>query len=243
NQRCDNAFIDNATLATLQGIGYCSLGRTPNQSVPFGRFNTDFGGRSELVKRDTYRFIGGIQGDFNEDWNYDISFNYGHVDIHQDELNDLVITDENGNLAGFSLAYDPVLVGGVPTCRDPFTLALITTGCTPLNTFGNGAPSAAALNFINTTSFVDQKATEIDVTGYINGDLSQLFELPGGPVRFVIGGEYRRETASLHADPLSSAGGTFFNAFADFTPPALEVKEAFGEIEIPLLRDLPFAQE
>src|SRR5205085_4862299 len=58
NQRCDNAFIDNATLATLQGIGYCSLGRTPNQSVPFGRFNTDFGGRSELVKRDTYRFIG-----------------------------------------------------------------------------------------------------------------------------------------------------------------------------------------
>src|SRR5207237_10306644 len=100
-----------------------------------------------------------------------------------------------------------------------------------------------ALNYVNTPSFVDQQASEYNVVAYVNGDLSQLFELPGGPVRFVIGAEYRRETAFLTADPLSAAGGTFFNAFADFDPPALEVKEAFGEVEIPLLRDLPFAQE
>ena len=242
NQHCDNAFISNQALAQLQAIGYCSAGRTATQTIPFGRFNTDFGGRSELVTRDTYRFVGGIRGDFNEDWNYEISFNYGHVKIHQDEENDLVITDEQGNLAGFSLAYDPVLVGGVPTCRDPFTLAIVA-GCTPINLFGNGAPTAAAIAYSNTTSFVDQEASEYDVTAYVNGDLSQLFELPGGPIRFVIGGEYRRETASLTADPLSAAGGTFFNAFADFNPPALVVKEAFGELEIPLLRDLPFAQE
>jgi outer membrane receptor protein involved in Fe transport len=245
NQHCDNAFISTQAFTSLQAIGYCSNGRTSTQTIPFGRFNTDFGGRSELVTRQTYRFVGGIQGDFNEDWNYEVSFNYGHVDIHQDELNDLVITDIPGNLAGFSLAYDPVLVAGVPTCRDPFTLALVpaSAGCVPINLFGNGSPSAAALNFVNTTSFVDQKASEYNVVAYINGDLSQLFELPGGPVRFVLGAEYRRETAFLTADPLSAAGGTFFNAFSDFDPPALEVKEAFGEVEIPLLRDLPFAQE
>jgi len=153
-----------------------------------------------------------------------------------------VITDVDGNLAGFSLAYDAVLVNGVPTCRDPFTLATVAN-CTPINLFGNGRPSQAALDFVNTTSFVDQKASEYNAVAYINGDLSQLFELPGGPVRFVVGGEYRRETAFLTADPLSAAFGTFFNAFADFDPPALEVWEAFGEVEIPLLRDLPFAQE
>ncbi len=243
NQHCDNAFLSNQAFTALQGLGYCSAGRTATQTIPFGRFNTDFGGRSELVTRDTYRFVAGIQGDFNEDWNYEISFNYGHVDIHQDELNDLIITDVNGNLSGFSLAYDAVLVGGVPTCRDPFTLATVPAPCVPINLFGYGSPSAAALNYVNTTSFVDQEASEYNVVAYVNGDLSQLFELPGGPVRFVIGGEFRRETAFLTADPLSAAGGTFFNAFADFDPPALEVWEGFGEVEIPLLRDLPFAQE
>ena len=245
NQKCDNAYITDATLATLQTMGYCSNGRTPGQSIPLGRFNTDFGGRSELVTRDTYRFVAGVQGDFNEDWNYEVSVNYGRVDIRQDELNDLVITDEAGNLAGFSLAYDPVLVNGVPTCRDPFTNTLVpaSANCVPVNLFGNGRPTAAALNYINTSSWVEQEAEQLNVVAYVNGDLSQLFELPGGPIRFVVGGEYRRETAFLTADPLSAAGGTFFNAFADFDPPALEVLEAFGEVEIPLLRDLPFAQE
>jgi outer membrane receptor protein involved in Fe transport len=242
NQHCDNAFLSDQGLAQLQAIGYCSNGRTATQTIPMGRFNTDFGGRAELVTRDTYRFVAGIQGDFNDDWNYEISFNYGHVDIRQDELNDLVITDVDGNLAGFSLAYDAVLVNGVPTCRDPFTLALVPN-CTPINLFGNGRPTQAALDFVNTSSWVEQRASQYNVVAYMNGDLSQLFELPGGPIRFVLGGEYRRETAFLTADPLSAAFGTFFNAFADFDPPALEVLEAFGEVEIPLLRDLPFAQE
>jgi outer membrane receptor protein involved in Fe transport len=247
NQRCDNAFLTAANVATLRSVGECggAAAFNPNDTFPLQRFNTDFGGRSELVTRDTYRFVAGIQGDFNEDWNYEISFNYGHVDIHQDELNDLILTDEAGNFDGFFLAYDSVLVGGVPTCRvnadaDPTNNS---PNCVPVNLFGNGRPSAAAIDFMTTTSFVDQKASEYNVVGYINGDLSQLFELPGGPVRFVLGAEYRRETAFLTADPLSAAGGTFFNAFSDFDPPALEVKEAFGEVEIPLLRDLPFAQE
>ncbi|HYD13825.1 MAG TPA: TonB-dependent receptor [Allosphingosinicella sp.] len=248
NQRCDNAFLDAADIATLRSIGECETAGgafNPADTFPLQRFNTDFGGRAELVTRDTYRFVAGIRGDFNEDWNYEISFNYGHVDIHQDELNDLILTDINGNFDGFFLAYDSVLVNGVPTCRvnadaDPTN---DSAACVPVDLFGQGRPSAAAIDFMTTTSFVDQEASEYNVVAYVNGDLSQLFELPGGPIRFVVGGEYRRETAFLEADPLSAAGGTFFNAFATFDPPALEVWEAFGEVEIPLLRDLPFAQE
>lgn len=247
NNRCDNAFLDAADIATLRSIGECDTAGVynPNDTFPMQRFNTDFGGRSELVTRDTYRFVAGIRGDFNEDWNYEVSFNYGRVDIHQDELNDLILSDEAGNFDGFFLAYDSVLVAGVPTCRvnadaDPTNNR---PDCVPVDLFGHGRPSAAAIDFMTTTSFVDQQASQYNAVAYVNGDLSQLFELPGGPVRFVIGGEWRKETASLTADPLSAAGGTFFNAFADFNPPSLQVIEAFGEIELPLLRDLPFAQE
>lgn len=243
NISCDYAYLTAANLASLQSIGYCSQGATNNQTIPIGRFNVDFGGRSEIVKRDTYRIVGGVRGDFNDDWNYELSVNYGHVKIHQDELNDLKITDIDGNLDGFSLAYQAVRnAAGQIVCRVN-QVTVTRPDCVPINVLGNGAPSADALRFVNTTSFVNSRASELDILGFVNGDSSQLFELPGGPIRFSIGGEYRRETAYQKADPLSSSGGTFFNAFSEFDPPAFTVKEVFGELEVPILKDRPFFHE
>ena len=244
--RCDNPFLQAQDIAALNTIGRCLGGATSTETIPVGRFNVDFGGRSELVERDTFRVVAGIQGDFNEDWNYEVAFNYGHVDIHQDELNDLHIFNigPDGSFLGegpFLQASDAIrLPTGEIVCRDPAARA---AGCVPIDLFGAGVPSQAALNFINRTSFVDSDASEYNAVAYVNGDLSQLFELPGGPIRFVIGGEWRRETAFQEADVVSANFGTFFNAFPVFDPPAFEVLEAFGEVEIPLLRDVPFAQE
>jgi len=243
NLRCDNAFLSAANLAAVQAIGYCSNGATSAQTLPVGRYNVDFGGRSEIVTRDTWRFVGGVRGDFNDDWHYEVSATYGRVKIRQDEHNDLIITDADGNLDGFSLAYDAVRnAAGQIVCRVN-QVTVTAPGCVPLNMFGYGAPSQAALDYINTTSWVKSKASELDILAYVSGDLSQVFELPGGPVAFVVGGEYRRETAYQVADPRSAAGGTFFNAFSEFDPPAFDVKEAFGELSLPLLKDLPFARE
>jgi outer membrane receptor protein involved in Fe transport len=238
---CNNPYVTPQQLTQLQAIGRCANPATG--TFPVNRFNVDFGGRSALETRDTYRAVFGVQGDFNEDWNYEIAFNYGHLDQHSDELNDLVLFDVNGNPDGYLLAFDAVRNGaGQIVCRVN-QVAVTRPDCVPINVFGVGSPSAAALDFVNTTSFVDQEATEYNAVAYVNGDLSQMFELPGGPVRFVLGAEWRRETAFLQPDDLSAASGTFFNAFQVFDPPALEVLEGFGEIEIPLLRDLPFAHE
>jgi outer membrane receptor protein involved in Fe transport len=243
NLSCDNAFLSAANLAAVQAIGYCSGGATSAQTLPLGRYNVDFGGRSEIVTRDTWRFVGGVRGDFNEDWHYEVSATYGQVKVRQDEHNDLIITDADGNLDGFSLAYDAVRnAAGQIVCRVN-QVTVTAPGCVPVNMFGFGAPSQAALDYINTTSWVKSRASELDILAYVSGDSSQLFELPGGPVAFVVGGEYRRETAYQVADPRSAAGGTFFNAFSEFDPPAFDVKEVFGELSLPLLKDLPFAQE
>jgi outer membrane receptor protein involved in Fe transport len=243
NLRCDNAFLTAANLTSLQSIGYCSAGATSTQTLPLGRFNVDFGGRSEIVTRDTWRAVAGVRGDFNDDWHYEVSATYGEVKIRQDEHNDLIITDAAGNLDGFSLAYDAVRNGaGQIVCRVN-QVTVTAPNCVPINMFGYGAPSAAALNYVNTTSWVKSNASELDVMAYVSGDSSQVFELPGGPLAFVVGGEYRRETAYQVADPRSAAGGTFFNAFSEFDPPAFDVKEVFGELSLPLLKDLPFAKE
>jgi outer membrane receptor protein involved in Fe transport len=75
----------------------------------------------------------------------------------------------------------------------------------------------------------------------VNGDSSQVFSLPGGPVRFVLGAEHREERAAQHADPISANSQTFFNAFSPFNPPAFKVTEGFGELELPILNHVPFA--
>ncbi len=241
NLRCTNAYVTANTLQVLQQNGICLTPSTG--TISLNRFNVDFGGRQEDITRDTYRFVGGIQGDFNDDWNYEISLNYGHVKTHQIERNDLLLADSAGNLTGFSLAYDAVFnSSGQIVCRVN-QVTVTVPGCVPINLFGNGMPSQAALDFVNTDTHVYQSGTEIDALAYVNGDSSQAFSFPGGPARFVLGAEWRKETAHLTESEPARSFGTFFNAFPDFNPPDLGITEGFAELELPLLKDLPFAKE
>jgi outer membrane receptor protein involved in Fe transport len=246
---CSNPFLTPDAINQLILIGRCVTAAgtyNANGTISLNRFNTDFGGRAELHERDTYRVVAGLEGTFNDDWHYDVSVNYGHLKTKLDSLNNLLLFDIDGNEAGFLLASDAVRNGaGQIVCRvnadaNPNNDA---PGCVPINLFGVGAPSQAALDFVNTTSHRDQSASELDFLATLRGDTSQFFELPGGPIRFSVGAEYREEKSRSVFDPLTASGGTFLNAIQPFLPPKLTVKEAFGEVEIPILKDLPFFDE
>src|SRR5207248_10835362 len=79
-------------------------------------------------------------------------------------------------------------------------LAADIAACVPYNPFG-ASNNSAAISYFTFDQQKHAKMTQFDVLGFVNGDSSQLFSLPGGPVGFVIGGEYRRETAFYHEDP------------------------------------------
>lgn len=118
--------------------------------------------------------------------------------------------------------------------------------CVPISLFGanNATLTKQALNYINTTAYNRQRDSELDITANLNGDLSKLFTTwGGGSLAFNIGGEYRRETASSLWDPLTKAGATFLNAIPDFLPPALKSKEAYAEVELPIIKDARFVHE
>lgn len=250
--RCNNPFLTAQNLATLQLVGFCRV-NVNTQTIPLNRFNVDFGGRTEDNHRETYRIVGGFQGTFNTDWHYEVSANYGRFKSDNIEQNDLLLHDANGNRAGFALAVDAVRdpntgqivcrVNSTSLAQDPLGAANDDPACVPINLFGFGAPSQAALNYVNTTSNLYSKATQLDLLAFMSGNSGKWFRLPGGPIGFSIGGEYRRETAHQIADPVSASGGTFFNAFPEFDPQAFKVKELFGEVEAPILKDVPFAHE
>jgi len=266
---CSNGFLTQQNINVLQEVGFCDFfdqnGKVVvdangnpvldrNGIVTINRFNVDLGARKERDVRTTYRIVAGITGDFNTDWHYEVSFNYGHTHQDNQQNNDLFVQNPDGSPGPFALAVDAVAVDangnivapGTPgshvVCRS--TLTNPGNGCVPLNLFGEGAPSPAAINFVNRTSNLFQTATEQDFLAFVSGSSAKWFSLPGGPVGFSIGVEHRRETAEIHADPISSVpGDTFFNAFPEFAPPAFKVSEAFGELNLPILKDLPGVHE
>lgn len=253
--RCNNGFLSAQALATLQANGICA--NVATGTFPLARFNTDFRGRFFDGKRETYRVVAGVEGDFNEDWKYEVFVNYGKFEALGLNQNNLLLFTEDGSaFDGFNLAVDAVVapVGFTGTnfvtnsagqrviCRVN-SVTNVNPACVPVNVFGSGNSDPRALDFIHRDGVTDERASQLNAGAFVSGDLSQLFELPGGPIAFVVGAEYRRERSSVDFDDLTSSGATFLNALQDFNPPQLTVKEAYGEIQIPLLKDLPFAEE
>lgn len=211
----------------------------------------DLGIRDEQIRRETYRAVVGVRGDFNDDWNYEVSLNYGEHkenNVIQSNINRqryLLAVDTVRNAAGQIVCRSQVdaRYAGVDRGGNPAQLAADIAACVPLNPFGDGSISQAARDYLTVSSRATGKITQFVASGYVAGDFSQLFELPGGPVSFSVGAEYRRETNAYDLDDLTQAGYAFYNAIPTFTAPAFKVKEAYGEIRVPLLKDIPLIQE
>jgi len=68
----------------------------------------------------------------------------------------------------------------------------------------------------------------------------ELFDLPAGPLGAAIGYEWREEKGSDTPDAIIATGQTSGNSRSP-TKGDYDVKEAYGEIVVPVLADLPFA--
>jgi len=248
--RLSNPYLSDQARAVIiaQLTAASATGTPPAATARFSlRENLlGLGARTEVSARETYRGVIGVRGKFNDDWNYEVAVNYGEFKEKTDVRGNL-------NIQRFLLAADAVrdTVSGNIVCNarinpaaaipynntgDTSLLAGDVAACVPINLFGGNFTDAQRAYVLSDTTSVG-KITQFNATASVSGDLSQLFELPGGPVGFSIGGEYRRETNSFRADPLVEQGYTFYNALSTFSPPRFEVYEAFGEVRAPILRD------
>lgn len=250
--RLDNPYLtDQARATIISNLLAANPARVITGATTFNvrEILEGLGSRAERSHRDTYRAVGGIRGTFNGNWRYELSANYGEFDEQTNILGNL-------NIQRFLLANDPVRnSSGQIVCRsqvDPnaaigyidqgAVLAHDVATCVPINVFG-GQFTQAQKAYLLQNTVATGKISQFDVSGFVSGDLQQLFSLPGGPIGFSIGGEYRRETNYYNQDPLVQQGYTFYNSIPTFTAPALTVKEAYGEIRVPLLKDIPFIKE
>lgn len=133
-----------------------------------------------------------------------------------------------------------VFTGNINSARLQQALGPISqcTGeCVPFNIFGGiGSVTPAMLGFIGFDERDRSRQSLNDFTANLSGE---LFDLPGGPVGLAIGYEHRDQFGSFTPDPIIQAGlGADIPAQA--ASGSINVDEVYGELRVPLLRDVPF---
>jgi outer membrane receptor protein involved in Fe transport len=256
--------IANAILASGSNTGLTSgtaLTAAQRAAIAAGTYRfvnarnfSDLGIRDEDTVRETFRIVAGVRGQVTPHVNYELSGNYG-----QTKQNITILGNVNTQrlLLAQDAGRDPA--DGKIKCRSQFDpaaafgalddvgnpdiaqqrLASDIAACVPYNAFG-AADNTAARNYIVSNSGDRGKLTQTDINGFVSADSGGFFNMPGGAIALVLGGEYRREDANFKADQDIEDGLTFLNSLQTFNPPALEVAEGFGEVSVPILKDLPF---
>ncbi|HUS23717.1 MAG TPA: TonB-dependent receptor [Candidatus Binatia bacterium] len=119
-----------------------------------------------------------------------------------------------------------------------------TPGCVPVNVFGGqgvngrGSMTPEMLRYIGYTGQGSTEQRMRHFYGYLSHD---LFALPAGIVSAAYGAEYRIEAFADTPDPLVQSGASSTNRSLP-TRGSYNVKEAYVEMQVPVLRDLPLVR-
>lgn len=237
----DNAYL-NDRFGAAQSVDGALISRD----------NFDLGVRGESTKRETWRGVIGADGEISDHARYELSYVYGQTKSR--------FLSTNYRIADrYFAALDAVRApNGQIVCRSTLTGGNIdpnnfdqpattfaigaNSACRPLNLLGEGVASPEALAFINADLVNRYKVQQHVVSGSVTGDFGQFFSLPGGPVGFAFGAEYRKEISEFISDPLAQQGALLDLAQVSSESGSFNVKEAFAELRAPLLKNMRFAE-
>lgn len=219
--RRDNAFLPDAVAQAMDADGITSF--------RMNRISFDFGGREIRVRNEAWQGTVGARGDIG-DWQWDAAYRKGSNTFSN-------VTTNNTAGTFFNFAVDSVLVGGEAVCRATVAGAgynAAAAGCVPLNLFGEGAPSAAALSYVNRAPRTSARYDLDTVVANIRGT---PFSTWAGPVAVAAGAEYRKEKQVNKADALAEAQEFSTGNGSNYTG-SFDVMEGYLEAIVPLMASL-----
>jgi iron complex outermembrane receptor protein len=185
------------------------------------------------VEVDYYRAVAGFRGDITSNWNYDLYGQYSRSDgtyRNQTPLNDAleVAQFRSESCAGTTIS------AGTPIARPCVDIDWYS----PRVMYGDFTPEE--YNFLFAWDEGNTRYTQKYVEGIVNGD---LFTLPwSGPVGVALGATIREDSINDTPGYLQLNNLGFQLIGAGITAGKSVTTEAFGEISIPILEDVPFFQ-
>ncbi len=220
----NNPFVANN--AALQSI---LASRTPSaattQPLPIVKLLSMSGNRIQTFKYDVYQVLGGLKGDIpGTGLTWDVYGTYGRDSYDNTQRNDTSkaaianILNGTANFTGskgscIGYAWNPL--GDNP----------LTPGCREYATREN-----------HNSNTITQK----DLEGTIQG---KLYDLPAGELRFALGADYRSSAFDYRPDQGLIANDTPSYPTAVPASGKQTVKEAFAELLVPVLKDMPLIQD
>ncbi|MDP3495579.1 MAG: TonB-dependent receptor [Hyphomonadaceae bacterium] len=211
------------------------------------------------AERTTFRVVSGFSGELPFGWDYELSYNFGRSDAKIKNSNtrlddrffaavDAVIDPDTGQTVCRS-DLDPTAIPPVSPFPAPregfFTFSPGDGQCKPINLFGENAITGAGADFAFVSTMDNTTVQQQAILATLSGDTEMFFSLPGGPIGWAVGAEWRKEKSEFFPDPLNTAGFTFGATSGGPTFPSgggTDVTEAFIEVRAPILADQPFVE-
>lgn len=182
---------------------------------------------------DYTRGVLGVRGDLGKGFSYDLYGQYsrskGIYRTQQILADSIAYPYGDGRDATCADLGNPVTpIGGKPCVDvrwyDPDFLA--------------GNLTSAEANFLSDWEEGKTLYTQKYVEGVVKND--SLFALPAGPVGLLVGGTYREDKINDTPGEITLADNAWGNTGAGITAGKTQTLEAFGEVSIPILADVPF---
>jgi outer membrane receptor protein involved in Fe transport len=224
--QADNAFIPADIAARVAELGLTSL--------RLGSMHADLPVIATANERTVNRYVVGSNGSFeafSAPWRWNAYYQKGISKVQS-------VAPEVTIKSNFSRATDAVRdVDGSIVCRS--TLADPADGCVPYNLMGIGVNSPAALDYVLGDAWRHERFTQDVAAASLQGE---PFESWAGPVSSAVGVEYRKESVTGSADPISMINGYFAGNYLP-TKGSYHVAEGFLEMLVPLAKDLRWARQ
>ncbi|MGZ6143241.1 MAG: TonB-dependent receptor domain-containing protein, partial [Myxococcales bacterium] len=209
----------------------------------------DFGPRFWSQDLDTFRVVAGLDGSLGDyagplaGWTWDVDYNYGRTAGNQLETGQLRMPNI-ANATGPS-AINPAsgkavcLKTKTGTAAD-FAASNIIAGCVPFDVLhGSYAGQDAAKNYVSYDGTDFGTNVQHIWSANVSGDLFKLAsERPAG---LALGVDYRRESASFQNNPINSGESSGNNSLSTYG--GYNVKEAYGELVVPVIGGMPFVED
>lgn len=218
-----------------------------NYYNPFGadiyglfRMVVEGGPRTNRQTVETNRVLAGLRGSLGT-WHWEASATWARSETDEFQGAQILRGEVRRATGPSGLDAQGRIVCGVP---DPNTgvvaSANIIAGCVPLNVFGPiGSITQDQLAYVerdlHNTGFNQHWLADLSITGNFG-------HLPGGEIRWAVGGQYRRESAALNVDPQYGEGVTGTLVYTVPDGAHFDAREAFIEMNAPLIRDAPAAR-
>lgn len=204
---------------------WTDAGQPLPQQIRYARRLNEMGPRIYRQERENWRLLTGLEFRLGE-WSGDVSYQESRNEFSQ-------VSSGYHQLQRMSWALNVEEDPDAPGTYRCVSEVARAQGCVPVDLFSSGGIAPAALQFVQAEQTYDAQLAMRELQWRMQGPLMRL---PAGDVNAVFGVDWRKESLESDVDELTKAG-LISSVALSAVRGRDEVREAYAELFVPLLRE------